>query len=84
MILLKKPYIIRFDTLNIEYSEEKMQRLIEAMNGEDNDLLLFVSDTKYMVVCDALAALRNHLGKELTLYDSKELGLLWVVDFPIF
>ena len=29
MILLKKPYIIRFDTLNIEYSEEKMQRLIE-------------------------------------------------------
>ena len=51
---------------------------------EDNDLLLFVSDTKYMVVCDALAALRNHLGKELNLYDPKELGLLWVVDFPMF
>ena len=66
------------------FSEEQMQRLIEAMNGEDNDLLLFVSDTKYMVVCDALAALRNHLGKELTLYDPKELGLLWVVDFPMF
>ena len=66
------------------FSEEQMQRLIEAMNGEDNDLLLFVSDTKYMVVCDALAALRNHLGKELNLYDSKELGLLWVVDFPMF
>ena len=31
-----------------------------------------------------LAALRNHLGKELNLYDSKELGLLWVVDFPMF
>ena len=66
------------------FSEEQMQRLIEAMNGEDNDLLLFVSDTKYMVVCDALAALRNHLGKELNLYDPKELGLLWVVDFPMF
>ena len=26
---MKKPYIIGFDTLNIEYSEEKMQRLIE-------------------------------------------------------
>ena len=37
-----------------------------------------------MVVCDALAALRNHLGKELKLYDPKELGLLWVVDFPMF
>lgn len=66
------------------FSEEQMQRLIESMNGEDNDLLLFVSDTKYMVVCDALAALRNHLGKELKLYDPKELGLLWVVDFPMF
>ena len=53
-----------------------MQRLIEAMNGEDNDLLLFVSDTKYMVVCDALAALRNHLGKELTLYDSKRIRII--------
>ena len=46
------------------FSEEQMQRLIEAMNGEDNDLLLFVSDTKYMVVSDPLAALRNHLAKE--------------------
>ncbi len=66
------------------FNEEQLTRLLDAMNGEDNDLLLFVSDVKYTVVCDALAALRNHLGKELKLYDPQELGLLWVVDFPMF
>ena len=66
------------------FSDEQLTRLIEKMNGEDNDLLLFVSDVKYMVVCDALAALRNYLGKELQLYNPNEMGLLWVVDFPMF
>lgn len=66
------------------FTEEQLKRLIESMDGQDNDLLLFVSDVKYMVVCDALAALRNHLGKELHLYDPNEMGLLWVVDFPMF
>ena len=66
------------------FNEEQLTRLLDTMNGEDDDLLLFVSDVKYTVVCDALAALRNHLGKELKLYDPQELGLLWVVDFPMF
>ena len=44
----------------------------------------FVSDAKYNVVCDALAALRNHLGKELKLFNPDEFAFLWVVDFPMF
>ena len=66
------------------FNDEQLARLLKAMDASDNDLLLFVSDVKYMVVCDALAALRNYLGKELKLYDPNELGLLWVVDFPMF
>ena len=66
------------------FNDEQLARLLKTMDAQDNDLLLFVSDMKYMVVCDALAALRNHLGKELKLYDPNELGLLWVVDFPMF
>ena len=46
------------------FTEEQMSALLEKMNAEVGDLLLFVSDTHYMVVCDALAAIRNHLGKE--------------------
>lgn len=66
------------------FNEEQLQALLTAMDAKDNDLLLFVSDVKYSVVCDALAALRNHLGKELKLYDPNDFGLLWVVDFPMF
>lgn len=66
------------------FNEEQMERLIVKMEASDNDLLLFVSDTKYEIVCDALAALRNHLGKELKLYDENEFAFLWVTDFPMF
>jgi aspartyl-tRNA synthetase len=66
------------------FNEEQLVSLKTKMIGEDNDLLLFVSDADYMVVCDALAALRNHLGKELHLYDANSYAFLWVVDFPMF
>ena len=66
------------------FTEEQMERLIVKMEASDNDLLLFVSDTKYEIVCDSLAALRNHLGKELKLYDENEFAFLWVTDFPMF
>ena len=66
------------------FNEEQTQALLEAMNAHDGDLLLFVADAKYEVVCDALAALRNHLGKELNLYDPESFAFLWVTDFPMF
>ena len=66
------------------FTEEQMSALLEKMNAEVGDLLLFVSDTHYMVVCDALTAIRNHLGKELKLYDPRQFNFLWVVDFPMF
>ncbi|MFQ9923714.1 MAG: aspartate--tRNA ligase [Beduini sp.] len=66
------------------FNEEQTQSLFEAMNAHDGDLLLFVADAKYEVVCDALAALRNHLGKELKLYDPEAFAFLWVTDFPMF
>ena len=66
------------------FDEAQMERLLKKMDGQDGDLLLFVSDVKYEVVCSSLAALRNHLGKELNLYDPNEFAYLWVVDFPMF
>ncbi len=66
------------------FNEEQLSRLLKAMNAKDNDLLLFVSDAKYEIVCDALAAIRNYLGKELKLYDPHTFDFLWVVDFPMF
>lgn len=66
------------------FSEEQLSKLLTAMDAHENDLLLFISDVKYEVVCDALAAIRNHLGKELKLYDPSTFDFLWIVDFPMF
>lgn len=66
------------------FTEDQMDRLLKAMDASDGDLLLFVGDASYDVVCDSLAALRNHLGKELELYNPEEFAFLWVVDFPMF
>ena len=66
------------------FNDEQLDRLLQAMDAHADDLLLFVADSHYMVVCDALAAIRNHLGKELKLYDPHTFDFLWIVDFPMF
>lgn len=62
--------------------ESLMNGLLEAMEAEEGDLLLFVADEE-KVAFDALGALRVHLGKELELYDTEELAFIWVVDWPL-
>lgn len=66
------------------FDEIQTKRLLEKMEATDNDLLVFVGDVSYDVVCDSLAALRNHLGKELQLYKPDTYNFLWVTDFPMF
>ncbi|HAD23909.1 MAG TPA: aspartate--tRNA ligase [Kandleria vitulina] len=66
------------------FNEEQATRILSAMDAHDGDLLLFVADSHYMVVCDALAAIRNHLGKELKLYDPSTFDFLWITHFPMF
>jgi len=65
------------------FAEEEMtNKLLEAMNAETGDLLVFVADEE-SITHDALGALRVHLGKELELYDPEELAFIWVVDWPL-
>lgn len=65
------------------FSDEELQNnLLEAMDAEEGDLLLFVADEK-QVVSEALGALRVHLGKELELYNPEELAFVWVIDWPL-
>ncbi|QDT32482.1 aspartate--tRNA ligase [Thalassoglobus polymorphus] len=64
------------------FNEDEQKAIVERMGGEDGDLLVYVAD-KYEVTCAALAALRNHLAKDLELYDPKELNCAWVVEFPL-
>jgi len=64
------------------FNEDEQKAIVERMGGEDGDLLLFVADT-WSVSCAALAALRNHLGKDLELYDPNEIKCAWVLEFPL-
>ena len=57
--------------------------LTEALQLENNDLVLFVADT-LEVANAALGALRVRLGKELDLIDPDTFNYLWVVDWPMF
>ncbi len=64
------------------FPEQSQQDIIELMQAEDGDLLLFVAD-QADITSAALAALRNRLGRELNLYDPDAFSALWVVDFPL-
>ena len=58
-------------------------QLTDALQLENNDLVLFVADT-LEVANAALGALRVRLAKELDLIDPDTFNYLWVVDWPMF
>ncbi|MGN0421232.1 MAG: aspartate--tRNA ligase [Lachnospiraceae bacterium] len=62
--------------------EEEMTALIEAMGGENGDLLLFAAD-KNKVVWDILGALRLELARQMDLLDKNEYKFLWITEFPL-
>ena len=63
-------------------TEEEITSLVEAMNGEAGDLLLFAAD-KNEVVWDSLGAVRLELGRQLELMDPDTYNFLWVTEFPL-
>ncbi len=63
-------------------SEEEMHALIEAMGGENRDLLLFAAD-KNKVVWDVLGNLRLEIARQLEILDKGDYRFLWVTEFPL-
>jgi len=64
-------------------SSEEVQAIINRLEGQHGDLLLFVADSA-KVCNDVLFRLRVRLGERLHLIDPNEMALCWVVDFPLF
>ncbi|HHV6047636.1 TPA: aspartate--tRNA ligase [Streptococcus agalactiae] len=58
-------------------------KLTEALQLENNDLILFVADS-LEVANETLGALRTRIAKELELIDYSKFNFLWVVDWPMF
>ena len=64
-------------------TEEQMEALIKAMDGQAGDLLLFAAD-RNKIVWNVLGALRLELAEQLDLIDKSKFNFLWVVEFPQF
>ncbi|HGD3142922.1 TPA: aspartate--tRNA ligase [Streptococcus agalactiae] len=58
-------------------------RLTEALQLENNDLILFVADS-LEVANETLGVLRTRIAKELELIDYSKFNFLWIVDWPMF
>ncbi|MBO5371262.1 MAG: aspartate--tRNA ligase [Lachnospiraceae bacterium] len=63
-------------------TEDELDALVKAMEGEAGDLLLFAAD-KNKIVWNVLGALRLELAKELDLLDPNQYNFLWVTEFPL-
>ena len=62
--------------------DEEMAALVEKMEGQPGDLLLFAAD-KNKIVWNVLGALRLQLAEELGLLDENQFNFLWVTEFPL-
>lgn len=63
-------------------TEEELNALVAAMDGEAGDLLLFAAD-KDSVVFDVLGNLRLEMARQLELLDKEDYKFLWVTEFPL-
>ena len=63
-------------------TEDELKALVDAVDGEPGDLLLFAAD-KNKVVYDVLGALRCELAKQLELLDKNTFNFLWITEFPL-
>jgi aspartyl-tRNA synthetase len=62
-------------------SAERIQAILDRLQAQSGDLLLFVADQPE-IVFESLARLRTMLGDRLDLRDPNVLAFCWVVDFP--
>lgn len=63
-------------------TEEELQALVQAMEGQAGDLLFFAAD-KNNIVWSVLGALRLELGEQMGLIDHDKFNFLWITEFPL-
>ena len=63
-------------------TEEQMEALIKAMDGQAGDLLLFAAD-RNKIVWNVLGALRLELAEQMGLLDKNEYRFVWITEFPL-
>jgi len=65
------------------FNEETLTQIIDKLQGETGDLIIFIADTNTELVMTSLGSMRIYLGKTLNLIDKNKLNFLWVTEFPL-
>ena len=63
-------------------TDEQMDALVQAMNGQPGDLLLFAAD-RNKIVWNVLGALRLELAEQMGLLYKNEYRFVWITEFPL-
>lgn len=64
------------------FTEEKLQEIVDKMEGKPGDLILICAD-KHNVVFDSLGALRLEISRRLELTKADDYNFLWITEFPM-
>ncbi len=63
--------------------EEELAEIVERMEGQPGDLLLFAAD-RHKIVYAVLGALRCEMAERLSMLDKDTYHFLWITEFPLF
>lgn len=61
---------------------EILQQIVDFSNAEKGDMLCFIAD-QYSLGNNVLSRLRNKIGENCKLINSRKLHFCWVLDFPL-
>lgn len=70
-------------SLNKFFAKELRQKIANAFNAKDGDLLLLVAD-KSETALTILGNLRLKIARDENLVNTDDFNLSWIVDFPLF
>ncbi len=70
-------------SVNKFFDQDKLSKIVEAMDAKIGDLILIAADNANNVQ-NGLGFLRRHIAGEMGLLDDNKYNFLWVVDFPLF
>jgi len=65
------------------FTEEQKNKLLQRMQAENGDLLIFIADKKD-ITHKTLGFLRKYIAEKMNLIPEDRWEFLWVVDFPLF
>ena len=65
-------------------SEDEQKNIIQQLDGQNGDVLIFIADTDHALVNDVLGRFRLYIANRLNIIPKNVYKACWVVDFPLY